>query len=477
MQGKKSNLTKIALSKLFEHGLSKIIFAFSLLIVLLIVNYILSVKTSYVDITKNKIYTLSDQTKEFLGRIDYKVEIKAFYLLKNQYRLKRLLDLYSEVNDNISFEIIDPLENPLIADKYEIGDMVRTIVFEAPNRTTRLRPPLPGRQNAEREITTAFYRLITDDINTIYFTEGHGEMSLQSTAQDGLSLLYERLNEQNYVLETINLQTVTAIPPACDVLIIAGPKTAFSDEEKKVLSEYRRTGGNFLLMNFAGADPGLDYITGVNNVSFGKDFVYETASDKTTLFGPTFPICAIMDNSEITDDLGNLNFMFPMTCSVNILNPNSDNTMTRLLVSSEDSWAESIESIKELQAGKMPKRDDDELKGPITVAVTNESIILVPDPDTPSFQSEQTVRSAFFGSSGIITNSITSKYPGNLSLFINTVNWITRNENVFDLTTHYSEFTPVELTKSQQNLLSWLTLFIFPASILLVGLFVWFRKR
>ena len=45
MQRKKSNLTKIALSKLFEHGLSSIIFAITLLPLLFILNYVFAVKT------------------------------------------------------------------------------------------------------------------------------------------------------------------------------------------------------------------------------------------------------------------------------------------------------------------------------------------------------------------------------------------------------------------------------------------------
>jgi ABC-2 type transport system permease protein len=477
MQGKKSNLTKIAVTKLFEHGLSKMIFAVSLLIMLFLTNYILAIKTSYIDITKNQIYTLSDQTKEFLDRIDYRVDIKAFYLLKNQYRVKRLLDLYVQENDNIHVEIIDPLENPVVAEKYKIGDQVNTIVFEAPNKSTRLRPPRPGAHNAEPEITTAFYRLITDDIRTLYFTEGHGEMILESTAQNGLSLLYDSLTKQNFVVESINLQTVSAIPSDCDVLIFIGPKTQFSKEELAVIQGYREKGGNFLLTTLAGSDPGIGYITSVNSVSFGYDFVYETASDKTTQLGPTFPICNIFEPSEITENLQNQNFMFPFTSSVHIMGAGPEDIMTNLIATSENSWAESIDSLPDMEKGNMPSWDENELKGPIVVAVTNESKILIPDPDTPGQISEHTVRSAFFGSSGIVTNSIASKYPGNLSLFVNTVNWITRNENAFELNTHFVEFTPVELTKKQQRLISLLSLFVFPATILIIGLFVWIRKR
>ncbi len=477
MQRKKSNLIKIALSKLFEHGLSSIIFAITLLALLLIINYVFMVKTSYIDITKDKIYSLSDQTKSLLHKINYKVDIKAFYLLRNQYRISRLLDLYRQENDNISYEVIDPIKNPIIAEEYEVGDSPRTIIFESPTKTSRLKTPPPGRFNKEPEITMAFYRHMSEQTNTVYFTEGHGEMSLFNTRQGGLSILYDRLIEQNYLVETINLQTVTEIPSDCSVLIIVGPRNPFIDVEKEVIRKYRAIGGKFLILISPGAIHDLDFILDVNNVEFGDDFVYETASDRTTQFGPTAPICSIQDPSEITSNLENQSLLFPVVRSVNIISPNSDLTMIRLFASSENSWAESIESAVELEEGKRPVRDENEKKGPITVAMATESRIIIPDSGVVTGYSESTVRSAFLGSAGFATNAIVSTFPANLSLFLNTVNWITRNENVFDLTTHFVKFTPVELTRKERRMISWLSLFVFPFTIMIVGLFVWFRKR
>ncbi len=477
MQGKKANLTKIALSKMFEHGLSKIIFALTMFIALFLMNYIVSIKTSYIDITRNQIYTLSDQTKELLKRITYPVSVKVFYLRPNQYRIKRLLDLYAEENENISIDLIDPLENPITTERYEIGDEVNTIIFEAPNKTTRLRPPRPGAHNMEPEITNAFFRLITDDVRTLYFTIGHGEKQLGSTAQDGLSLLYDSLRKTNFIINEINLQTVDEIPDDCDVLIVIGAVSRFSDEELLVIQNYREIGGHFLIMTMPGSDPGLGYITSMNNVAFGNDFVYETSSDKTTQLGPTFPICDIADPSEITENLANQTILFPFTSSVNITSTNTSHMMTVLLTTSESSWAESFESIQDVQEGNLPTRDENEPKGPIPVAVTNESRILIPDPEAPTGASEHMVRCAFFGSASAVINSTISRFPANLTLFTNTVNWITRNENTFELTTHYVDFTPVELTRKQQRMITWLSLLVFPASILFVGLIVWIRKR
>ncbi len=476
MQGKKLNLTKIAISKLFKHGFSSFIFAFALLGILIIINYLFVVKTSYFDITRNKKFTLTEQTKNLLKEINYNINLKVFYLSKYQHRISLTLNTYCKENDRITYELIDPIMKPLIAEKYNVKSP-RIIIFEAPNKTITLKPP-PRGFNSEREITTAFYRLMSDQSNTVYFTAGHGEKSISNTNRDGINIARDRLLEQNYLVETLNLQTITEIPSDCSVLIIADPTTSFTDEERTIIIRYLNKGGNILLMVSPKLTTNLDNIMKSHGLEFGDDFIYETASDKTTRLGPTAPLCAPMDQSEITSSLMNQNFIFPFVRSVNIIYKIDEMTITRLLTSSEDSWAETnIESAMEIRDGIRPTRDENEKKGPITVAVTSETEVLIPDSTAVGGYTVKLVRSAFFGNAMFITNAIVSQFTANMNLFLNTVNWITRNEQIINITPHQTFFTPVELTRAERKKLSWFTLFIYPFSILMVGLVVWLRTR
>ncbi len=166
-----------------------------------------------------------------------------------------------------------------------------------------------------------------------------------------------------------------------------------------------------------------------------------------------------------------------MVRSVNIKNT-GDLTITHLFASSENSWAETnLESASEISAGKRPSRDENERKGPITIAVSAEFETVIPSDSETEEPSKKIVRSAFFGSGWFITNSIVAQFSSNMNAFLNTVNWITRNENIIEITPHAAVFTPIELTRSERRMISWLSLVIFPFSILLVGLIVWFRKR
>ncbi len=476
MQGEKTNLTKVALSKLLRHGLSTIIFAVAFLCVLVIANYVLAVKTTYYDITKNKINTLSEETKNLLKGIDYQINIKAFYLSKNQPLIQMLLDMYKQENERITIETIDPIKNPTIAEKYEVT-LPGTIIFEAPDKISRLNPPPLRKSNTEPDITMAIYRLITDQSKTVYFSVGHGEKSTLSTEYNGLIVAQDRLKEQNFIVDTINLQTSEKIPSDCSVFVIVDPTSSYSEKEISIIDRYVSNGSSILMMISAGLKPGLDNIIKLHGLEFGTDFIYETASDRTTELGPTSPICTIFEPSEITSNLTNQNIIFPMVRSINIKNT-GELTVTRILASSTTSWAETdIESASEIKAGRRPSRDENEMKGPITVAVTTEIETLVPPASENEEPTSKIVRSAFFSSGWFITNSIVSQFPANMNVFLNTMNWITRNEQILEITPHQAVFTPVELTISERRLISWLSFVIFPFTILLVGLIVWFRKR
>lgn len=459
---------------MLRHGSSMVVFAIALLGILIIINYLIALNFEYFDVTERHVHSLSDSSQKLLGEIDFPISIKAFYLAKNQKRIKTLFDDYKNANDNISFEVIDPLQNPVIAEKYDVK-FPRTIIYEAQSKSTRLEPPPPGKVHTERELTTALYRLVTDNEKKAYFSAGHGEFSILNTQSDGINLLAERLRDQNYLVETLNIQDDTVIPEDCDVLIIVNPVTPFLDEEISHIKNYIIKGGGLITAVQPGAEPNIDGLLKMVNLSYGKNFVYETASDRTTRRGPTAPICVPYDPSEITEDMENQNILMPGVRSIDLSGMHEDITHVRLLASSKDSWAETdLESAVEMN--KRPERDENEMKGPITVAVASEISGYIPNVDETDMELG-IIRSAYFGSSRFLSNSVVSQFPANIDLFARTANWITRNERILEVTPNSVVFTPVELTHSERRWISWLTMLIFPASILLFGAIIWFKKR
>jgi len=478
MQGKRTNVTRVFFEKIFKYGLSSFIFTVALAIGLIIINYIAAVKTTGYDVTRNKVNTLSYETRKLLEDINFNVDVKAFYTRGTERRISRLLEKYTKENDGINVEFIDPLKNPILAERYDVS-YPQTIIFETAGKQTRLNPPPRGQRHEERDITIALYRLFTEQEKKAYFTTGHGEFSITNTKQNGLSRVRDELIQQNYLVETVNLLEEGAVPEDCSILIVAGVTVPFTDEETKIVRDYLDNKGSIFLMVPPGMETNLDEILAYYNLEYGNDYIYETSRRLTTeMYGPISPLCAAQDSSEITESLPNQNFIFPYVRSVNVVSERPSIKVTRLLASSEDSWGETdIKSAKTVRTNRKPSRDENEKKGPLTVAVVTEREFELPDSLKTREMTSEFVRSAFFGNAAFITNSFVTTFPSNLNLFLNTVNWITRNEKIIEITPHLQAFTPVELRQSQRRLLSWLTLIIFPSSILLVGAIVWFRRR
>ncbi len=76
----------------------------------------------------------------------------------------------------------------------------------------------------------------------IVFTAGHDELSFEQTRY------IERRLRKNYNTAPIDLDSIISIPKDIDLVIIAKPRTAFSDKELFVLDQYLVNGGNAIFL-------------------------------------------------------------------------------------------------------------------------------------------------------------------------------------------------------------------------------------
>ncbi|MFH1004125.1 MAG: Gldg family protein, partial [Bacteroidota bacterium] len=192
--------------------------------IILLVNFIASFFFSRFDLTSDKRYTLSNATKELLGKTDDIIYFKVYLdgeLPAGFDRLKtstrELLDeMRVYANGNIEYEFINPLENP---DKKKQADIIRQLmekgltptyievkekggisqqtVFpcalvtfrsrEFPIQLLKEQMGIPSEyvlnnsiQSLEYEISITIRKLTMNIKSKIAFTKGHGELdSLQ----------------------------------------------------------------------------------------------------------------------------------------------------------------------------------------------------------------------------------------------------------------------------------------------------------
>jgi ABC-type uncharacterized transport system involved in gliding motility auxiliary subunit len=82
----------------------------------------------------------------------------------------------------------------------------------------------------------------------------------------------------------------------------------------------------------------------------------------------------------------------------------------------------------------------------------------------------------FFGDSDFASNS-TLGMQGNRDLFMNTIGWLSQQENLIAIRTKEPDDRRLTMTATQQANATWMSLLIIPGFIFGAGVYTWWRRR
>jgi gliding-associated putative ABC transporter substrate-binding component GldG len=219
------------------------------------------------DLTQDKLYTLSDASKNLARSLDDKFIVKAYFstelppeYMNNRRYLKDQLDEYhAYAGGNFQYEFIDPGKDKeteqaaqrygippvqiqvLKQDKYQVEMAYMGLVFLYGDKQEHL-PVVQSTSNLEYEISSAIKKLTSKELKKVGFLTGHGEPSLQPMAR-----LNEMLSKQ-YAVTTVDLTGGKAVPPDVSVLLVVAPDKPFKDWEKFLIDQYLMKGGRIAFL-------------------------------------------------------------------------------------------------------------------------------------------------------------------------------------------------------------------------------------
>jgi len=257
------------------------------LVAVLLANYIGSVLYARFDLTEDKRYTLSEVSETTFDKLDGKAYIRTFLggelpieFMRLRNGLSELLEEYdvrSEhqiefVHENVqdvahNEEDLQAYQRELIAHGIEAltvhernaaGTQSERIVFPGlciSYRGQTLYVNLMRRdvtrnndenitialQRLEYVITSALAQLLQQNKPTVAFTTSHGELS-QPYITD-----WQRDLTRRFKIQRFDTLSRVGMLDSCQMLVIANPKTPFSELEKLVLDQYVMRGGRLLL--------------------------------------------------------------------------------------------------------------------------------------------------------------------------------------------------------------------------------------
>ncbi len=443
------------------------------LAIVVLANYFLSKHHTRVDFTSSKLHSLSDQSIKVVKALKKDVVLKGFFREGNasRGRMENLMKIYAYESPRIKYEFIDPDKNPGLVKRYEVTEDGTTIL-ESGDKDSRITTA------TEEDVTNAIIKITRDRKKAIVFLEGHGEASIEDSADNGFSSAKGDLEKMGYEVRKLPLALSDAFPADCALLVVPGPKKALLPNEIDTIKGFVARGGRVFFMIDPETDPGLAPLLAGYGVRIENDLIVDTVS--RLLGGDYFmPVITEYESHEITRNFRYATF-FPFARTVEPFGIKPDGAvLTPIARTSPNSWSERQLDEKNVKFDK-----DKDKQGPATVAlVATFKAAEVPAAEAAVEEkhgekkaSPSEGRLAVFGDSDFAANRYYG-LSGNGNFFLNTVNWLTEESDLVSIQPRTSSPRTIQLSPSQGRLLFFVSVIILPLVVILLGASVWLRRR
>ncbi len=176
-----------------------------ILAIVIAANWLADHHDKTVDVTSNKQFTLSDETKKVTGNLKQDVTIYYFGRSDSYDQARDMLDRYKNLSSKIKIDYVDPDKKPDVARVEGATAMGDIVLDNGVKKET-------AKGLTEEELTGALVRVEKNGAKTICFVNGDGEHTLDDTGRDGYSTLKGALEKNNYKTDTISLIEKPDIP-------------------------------------------------------------------------------------------------------------------------------------------------------------------------------------------------------------------------------------------------------------------------
>lgn len=437
---------------------------------------------------------LFPRTARFLQTLTNSVKVTLYYDKENPFytTIAELLNEYRMANPKISLRIIDYRRDPgaaqLLKTNYAdlgLSNAKNLIIFDGGQRRikkidgnalvqyvqTQVRNDKelefsrkPTQFEGERAFTAALIAVTSLKPFKACFLTGHGEHRIDSDDdQFGYQKFATLLHAENDIqVEPLSLlDTNHPVPADCNLLVVAGPKTAIAETELEMIDQYLTQGGRLLALfnklSIAHGETGLEKILAKWGVYVSTNIV----SDPERHVGEQDVIVASFSNHPIVNPLIGLQLHMILPRAIGKL---------RSHASAAD--APSVEEIAFSGPKSFFRDEEKSLRRayPLMVAVEKGGVKGV-------ITERGTTRIVVVGDSIFLANHQIES-AANRDFVQLAVNWLLdRPQLVEGIGPRPITEYRLVMTNSQLQGAEWLLLAGMPGAVLLLGGIVWLRRR
>jgi len=416
------------------------------------------------DATSNKRYSLSDQTVKIVKGLKQDATITYFDQASRFQSAKDQLDLYANLSPKVHVEYVDPDKKPQLAREAGIKNYGTTIVQVGANKQE-------AKSVTEEGITGAFIRDLKNKTRTVCFVSGSGEHQIDDSDRNGYSRLKDLLGKDNYDAKSINLLQKAEVPGDCTVLVVGGPSGDYQQPEVDAVKKYVEDGGRALFLLDPPLKMGRSEIAD-NDALMGLLTTWGVTPDKDLILdmnpigqlaglGPEVALVTGYESHAIVREMKGSATGFPLSRSLDVKN-GAKTTVEKLFSSSDSSLA-----TNKLNSPNVDPNDPKNKKGPLTLAAAGTY-------NTGKENSQG--RFVVVGSSGWAANRFLG-FNGNRDFALNTMNWLSSDEDLISIRPKEPEDRRITLTRAQMNWVRTVSQFILPLIVVFAGVSVWWRRR
>lgn len=429
-----------------------------------------------IDLTSEKLNSLTDTSKEKLKDLDKDINI-YFIGYEQDSPSVDLVKQYKNINSHINIEVVNTTERADLVEKYGIESGAQGIIVESGDNSKVLTDAdlytydtttYEEIDITEEKMTSAILTVATEEIPTVYFLNGYSEFSLNQN----MNSLAVYLGNEIMNIETLDLLVTGEVPDDCNTLVITTPNADFDEVTTNAITDYISNGGNILWFNGAYANekdmPNVASILELYGVNpFTAGIIMETDSNKIVLNTPDTVIPQVQ-YAKITEDIASANgVVLKSATKINLVDEEEldelDVAKTDLIKATETSFFRT-----DFTSSSSSKIDSDEEGDFILGALLDKEI----DENTHS-------KLVIYGENYFVSDYAVSKnyntpffyIYNNKDLAINSMAYLTDRQQ--DITIRKSTETITYTATEEEDKIIKAIIFAVPVLIIIVGLVVW----
>ena len=466
--------------KILKNGSYSMAYTLILIAVVVVINLIVAEipeKYTQIDVSSQKLYTISDDTLEFLDELDQ--DITIYHMVQSGQEddiLQKMLTRYEEASKHIKVEAKDPVLYPNFASQYtDIQPADNSLIIVNGNKSKVVDynslyeaeyDYYTGSSSTtgfdgEGQIDSAIAYVTSDNIPVIYTLEGHSEMKVNSDLKNSME-------KANYQIESLNLLTADGVPEDAGCLLIASPQNDLSEDEAKKIISYLENGGKAMIFtDYINLEmPNLKSVLETYGVTYEDGMVLEGNSKHYIMQVPYYLVPTI-NSTKITSEMvsDNRYVLMPVAQSVKILDEYRDSLIIEpILTTSESAYIKAdVENMTTFE------KEDGDQEGQFHLGVCISEQI----------NDEKSTQIAYYSSASLIDSGTDQQVSGgNSELVMATLGWMCENETPV-ISVAGKNLTMDYLTVPEYDARYWsvITCGVIPVTFLLIGAVIWFKRR